>query len=152
MSSESKKDAETSTSDLNIDIIEDNLDNFTLFMERLSTLQSKFSDIEDIINIVISENEKTMNELKDWLNNIMEKSRIESENKIMHIENMRMEERFELLEKNNKIKLKMKIQELEMNTKLEEIKNKYNYLNIESKSDKVENLSNNNQINFTFIK
>ena len=54
-----------------------------------------------------------------------------------------MEERFELLEKNNQIKLKMMIQELEMSTKLTEIKRKYNYLDTDSNVNQVFNQTSN---------
>ena len=109
MGDDTKKDAETSTFDLPIDITRHNLEKFEKFLVQISKLKFKFTELEDVVNLVVSENSQ-----------------------IIKSENSRMEEQFELLEQNNQIKLKMMIQELEMNTKLEQIKQKYNYLNADA--------------------
>ena len=132
MGDDTKKDAETSTFDLPIDITRHNLEKFEKFLVQISKLKFKFTELEDVVNLVVSENSQTINELVEWRTFVVDKNKIESQNQIIKSENSRMEEQFELLEQNNQIKLKMMIQELEMNTKLEQIKQKYNYLNADA--------------------
>jgi hypothetical protein len=132
MGDDTKKDAETSTFDLPIDITRHNLEKFEKFLVQISKLKSTFTELEDAVNLVVSENSQTINELVEWRTFVVDKNKIESQNQMIKSENSRMEEQFELLEQNNQIKLKMMIQELEMNTKLEQIKQKYNYLNADA--------------------
>jgi len=139
MGDDTKKDAETSTFDLPIDITRHNLERFEKFLVQISKLKSKFTELEDVVNLVVSENSQTINELVEWRTFVVDKNKIESQNQIIKSENSRMEEQFELLEKNNQIKLKMMIQELEMSTKLAEIKQKYNYLSTDSNVNQVFN-------------
>jgi hypothetical protein len=143
MGDNNKKDAETSTSDLSIEITKYNLDKFETFLEQISRVKSKFTELEDVVNLIVSEKLQTINELIEWRTFIIDKNKIESQNQIIKSDNSRMEERFELLEKNNQIKLKMMIQELEMSTKLTEIKRKYNYLDTDSNVNQVFNQTSN---------